>query len=186
MRGLGRIGAAAVVLLGAAGVAAADDGQGRDSGGGDRQGELLEVSHMIGVQPSNVGAAGTIRDVPAGGLPWVISEGKAELRGDGMLEVEVVGLVFDPNDPRTIAAGVAGKNTIPKFKAIVSCLTTQSGGGLTTADVATQPVDATQGLAQDGGGDARIEEQLQLPSPCIAPLVLVGPAANAWFATAGR
>jgi hypothetical protein len=68
--------------------------------------------------------------------------------------------VFDPNDSRTIANGVAGKNTIPQFKAIVSCLTTQNGGGLATVDVATQPVDATQGLASDGGGNARIEEQI--------------------------
>ena len=61
----------------------------------------------------------------------------------------------------------------------MSCVTTRTGGALASAHVATAPVDATQGLASDGCGNARIEAQLALPSPCIGPIVMVGPATNA-------
>ena len=34
-------------------------------------------------------------------------------------------------------------------------------------------------------GDAKIEADVNLPSPCIAPIVFVGPSPAAWFAVTG-
>lgn len=130
------------------------------------------------------GAEAAIRGVPAGGLPWVIDRGEAKLRRDSTLEVEVEGLVFDPADPTVIERGLAGRNTVAQFKAIVSCQTVV-GGAAAVVNVSTALVPATVGLASEGGGNARIKEVLALPSPCIAPIVFVTSPAGSWFAASG-
>jgi hypothetical protein len=191
-----RIGAAAVVMVLAAAVAAAACGaelgadtattaaavRGDERGGG---GELLE-GRLTGVPRPYTGAVNAIRGVPGGGLPWVLSSGEVELREDGRLEVEVDGLVFDPADATVIERGLAGRNNVAAFKAIVSCLSIGSDGAATTVNVETATAPATQGLATEGGGDAFIEAQLALPTPCLAPIVFVTSPTGAWFATTGR
>ena len=88
--------------------------------------------------------------------------------------------MIDPNDPQAIAAGLAGVNPSAKFLAVVSCLAADG----TSQNVFSDPFPATTGL---GGGDAKVEGQLTLPQPCIAPIVLVtSPAGTgAWFAATG-
>jgi hypothetical protein len=140
---------------------------------------VLEFGTMAGNTRPYVGAAGTIRGVPGGGLPWVNSEIKGELKSDGKLEIKVTGLVIDPNDAAAQAAGVAGTNPAPGFRAIVSCLSIAADGTASTVNTQTDVFPATP------QGNAKIEARLSLPSPCIAPIVVVTSPAGAWFAATG-
>jgi hypothetical protein len=179
----GILGATLVAVLAGGGTAAA-----RPDGEADG---IFEFEHLTGVPRPFAGptaAQNAIRGVPGGGLPWVIGKGEAKLRSDGLLTVEVEGLVFDPADPVVIERGLAGRNTVPGFKAIVSCRTVQVVDGSPAASVVnveTAVFPATQGLATEGGGDALIEQHVSLPDPCIAPIVFVTSPAGAWFAASG-
>jgi hypothetical protein len=186
--GFGALKAALLATACAAGAsAAAADAAPRSDGAPT----LLEVERMTGVPRPYAGpgaAANAIRGVPGGGLPWVVSKAEAKLREDGLLQVEVQGLVFDPNDPAVIERGLAGQNTVPGFKAIVSCRTVEIVDGSPVASVAnveTAVFPATQGLASEGGGDAEIQQTIAVPTPCIAPIVFVASPAGAWFAATG-
>jgi hypothetical protein len=141
--------------------------------------KILDFDTMVGVPRPYTGSVNAIRGVPGGGLPWVVSSADGKLRADGRLDVTVKGLVFDPNDPGTIAAGVAGRNTVPNFKAIVSCLSTDAAGAATTVNVSTGlfPADAT--------GNSTIVDTVSLPRPCIAPIVFVTSPTGSWFAATG-
>jgi hypothetical protein len=142
--------------------------------------KILEFDTMIGVPRPYTGAANAIRGVPGGGLPWVVDEAKGELRVDGRIEVEVEGLVLDPNDAAVIAAGLAGVNPSPNFKAIVSCLSRNAEG--TTATT----VNVETGLfPANAAGDSKIEDSVDLPEPCIAPIVFVTSPTGSWFAATG-
>lgn len=144
--------------------------------------KLLEFDTMLGVPKPYTGGANAIRGVPGGGLPWVIGQAKGELKSNGDLEVKVKGLVFDPNDPDVIARGLANQNTVPAFRAIVSCLSKDADGNPTTVNVTTDQFPATIGV---GAGDAKIEAHIGLPSPCIAPIIFVTSPGGAWFAATG-
>lgn len=145
---------------------------------GKKPGQILEFGSMVGVTKALGGAAGAIRGINGAGLPWVVDSAKGKLSGDGRLEVKVKGLVIDPNDPGAIARGVAGTNPSPTFRAVVSCLTASGA----TENVTTDPFPATTGL---GGGDAKVDVRLDLPEPCIAPIILVTSPAGPWFAATG-
>ena len=145
---------------------------------GKKPGQILDFQSMVGVTKALGGAAGAIRGINGAGLPWVVDSAKGKLSGDGRLEVKVKGLVIDPDDPDAIARGVAGTNPSPTFVAVVSCLTATGA----IENKATAAFPATTGL---GGGDARVEAQLDLPEPCIAPIILVTSPTGAWFATTG-
>ncbi|MGH7541202.1 MAG: hypothetical protein ACRELC_09400 [Gemmatimonadota bacterium] len=159
----------------------------RASGGSERASEVrsnpvFRFEELVGVPAPFTGSTNPIRGVDGGGLPWVIEQGEARLDVNGLLRVKVEGLVLDPNDPAVIAAGVAGNNPVPQFKAILSCLTV-SGGAAATVNVESGLVPATTGV---GGGDAEIREQLAgIPDPCIAPIVFVTAPSGAWFAASG-
>ena len=148
---------------------------------------LMEFNIMHGApRPyAGTGATNAIRGIAAGGLPWVLTAANGELKGSGHLEIRVKGLVFDPNDPGVIAAGRAGDNPVANFVAVVSCQTVVNGLA-EVVNVATPPFPATTGLATDGGGNASFEGNLSLPSPCLAPIVFVGPSSTTWFAITGH
>jgi hypothetical protein len=63
--------------------------------------------------------------------------------------------------------------------AIVSCETVEAGAAKMT-NVATAPAPATT------TGDSRIEATVQLPNPCIDPVVFVTTTNGAWLAASGR
>jgi len=137
--------------------------------------KILEFDTMVGLPSAFTGAQNPIRGINGGGLPWTLSSAKGELKGSGKLEIDIQGLVF--------AAGPnVGANTVPNFRAIVSCL--KSDG--TVANVVSGLFPATLGAAVNGGGDAKIETTLTLPQPCIAPLVFVTSPGGAWFAVTGK
>ena len=145
--------------------------------------KILDFDNMIGVPRPYTGGDNAIRGIPGGGLPWVIASGKGKLTVDGDLDIKVTGLVLDPNDPEVIERGLGGQNPIPAFRAIVSCLSVDSGGNATTVNVMTDPFPATTGL---GAGDASLDAHLDLPSPCIAPIAFVTSPGGAWFAATGN
>ena len=98
---------------------------------------------------------------------------------DGQVDVLVKGLVFDPDDPAVIDRGIGGTNTVPFFRAIVSCLTTDGAGNPSVVNVQTGQFPA------DAEGNAHIKDRVSLPSQCIAPIVFVTSPGGAWFATTG-
>lgn len=138
--------------------------------------KILQFDTMVGVPQAFTGATNQakIRDVPGGGIPWTLASAKGELSTSGHLEVSVRGLV--------LAAGAnAGSNPVNAFKAIVSCLDANAA----VVNISTATVSATTGPATAGGGNADIEANLDLPNPCIAPIVFVTSGGGAWFAATG-
>jgi hypothetical protein len=133
--------------------------------------KVLSAAVLTPVTGPYVGAANPIRGVDGGGLPWRLSSGNVDLRADGRLHVEVEGLVFaaGPNE---------GTNTIPSFRAIVSCQTIDNGNPA-VSNLSTDPFPAST------AGDAEIDTRVSLPSPCIAPIVFVTSPTGAWFAATG-
>ena len=145
--------------------------------------QILEFNSMVGVPIAYTGTKAPIRGINGGGAPWVLTSGKGELSASGKLEVSVKGLVIDP----TFASANAGKNPSAFFKAVVSCQTIGLDGLATVANVFTDPFPATIGFAVDGGGNAKFEGTLALPSPCIAPIIFVTNATGTgWFASTGN
>ena len=141
-----------------------------------REAKILEFDTMVGVPSTLTGtqAAAAFRGINAGGLPWTLTSAHGELKASGKLEVEVIGLVF--------AAGPnTGANTVASFRAIVSCV--KSDG--TVQNILTDAFPATTGPAASGGGNAKIETTVNLPSPCFAPIVFVTSAGGNWFAVTG-
>jgi hypothetical protein len=138
---------------------------------GSSSSQVLEFNTMAPVVSPFTGSANPVRGVNGGGVPWRLASAKGELKTDGRLEIKVDGLV--------IAA--SGMNPISAFRGVVNCLTPASP--TTGVNAVTDPVPATP------TGDATIEANLELPTPCIAPIVFVtnGTASSpgAWFATTG-
>ena len=66
------------------------------------------------------------------------------------------------------------------FKAIVSCQTIGAGGSATVTHV------STAGFPASMEGDSHIRATVQLPHPCIAPIVFVTSPGGAWFAATGN
>jgi len=148
--------------------------------------KILEFDTMVGVPRPYTGAANSIRGIPGGGLPWVIGAAEGELKQSGDLEVSVMGLVIDPNDPTAISRGLAGTNPSATFIATVSCQSKDASGNATVTNVSTKQFPATTGPASAGGGNAKVEAHLDLPRPCIAPIIFVTSPGGAWFAATGN
>jgi hypothetical protein len=68
------------------------------------------------------------------------------------------------------------------FRGVVNCLTTESPD--VGVNLATAPVPASS------DGDATIKATVELPDPCVAPIVFVtsgtGSPPGSWFAATGR
>lgn len=140
--------------------------------------KIIEFDTMVGVPKAYTATRSPIRGINGGGLPWVIRAAEGELKQSGDLEVSVTGLVLDPHDP-AVPANLAGTNPIPNFKAIVSCQSVDASGNANVTNVSTGLFPAT------GSGNAKIEAHLDLPKPCIAPIIFVTSPGDAWFAATG-
>ena len=141
--------------------------------------KILKFETMLGVRGSFTGDQNPIRGIRGGGLPWVVDSAEGSLRMDGRIEVEIEGLVLDPFDPGVIDRGLAGINPSPFFKAIVSCISTDEDGEPMVVNVETGLFEAT------ASGDSEIEDVLDLPNPCIAPIIFVTSAGGSWFSVTG-
>jgi hypothetical protein len=141
--------------------------------------KILKFDTMVGVPRPYTGATNAIRGVPGGGLPWVVGSAEGNLKTNGKLEITVMGLVIDPNDPAAIERGVAGTNPSATFKALVSCLSKDSAGLPITVNIPTAAFPA------DAAGNSHIETVVSLPRPCIAPIVFVTSGGGSWFTATG-
>ena len=166
---------AGVIAAAAIGVQATDARSG--GGGGDDHGgqAILRFDTMTPVDGPFVGTAHPVRTLAGGGLPWELDRARGELRRDGRLDVKVDGLVLAHE--ASVQPDLQGTNPIPQFRAIVSCLTPDAPDQ--GVIVASDPVPASP------DGDARIRTTLDLPEPCVAPVVFVTSPTNQWFAATG-
>jgi hypothetical protein len=139
---------------------------------GENDPNLLKAESMVGVPSTMLLAAGTIRNIPGPGAPWTLTSAKVVLSTTGHLVIKVDGLVV----------ATSGSNPSANFRAVVSCL--DSTNAVVNIPIAQFP--ATTGPASAGGGDAKLETDVTLPHPCIAPIVFVMNAGGtSWFATTG-
>jgi hypothetical protein len=161
-----------VLLLGllAVGVVVVQSTAARDGGSPGK--DVLEFDVMTPVVAPFTGPTHPIRGVNGGGVPWQIDRARGDLSSDGRLKIRVEGLVLVSS----------GQNPIPMFRGVVNCLTTESPD--VGVNLATAPVPASS------DGDATINATVELPDPCVAPIVFVtsgtGPPPGSWFATTGR
>jgi hypothetical protein len=157
----------ATVSLVAAGAIAGTAGM---TAAGHNDQTVLRGDVMIGVQAPYTGAANAIRGINGGGAPWSIDDSEFRLRSNGRLEVEVEGLVVT----------ASGVNPAATFKVTVSCLSKDAAGLAITANVSTDPFPANT------AGDAEVETTIDLPSPCVAPIIFVANGVSgSWFASTG-
>lgn len=106
-----------------------------------------------------------VRGVAPGGQPWVIARLKADVKGDGSIEVAGEGLLLSGGNN-------IGTNGNARVFATLFCDTVEHN-----TDLAGVPLDA--------GGDFRIEGALSPlpPVPCTSPVLLIRTAnGGRWFA----
>lgn len=145
--------------------ASADHGGGRDQARGEHgNGAVLSTSLVPSVptDPTLFGAA-------AGGVPWVLRSGTAQLRRDGRLTVHIRGLLI----PSGQFAGTTGP--VITVSASLYC----SGNSTPVGTSDSVP------LASDGG--ARIDTTMTLPAKCQIPALLIHPngALGVYITTSG-
>jgi len=125
---------------------------------GSASAEDLFKSRVEGIQVTGQLIAGI-----AGGAPWDVAEGRAKIRPNGDIKVELEGLVLTtpilPADPVFPVLGVCGSLVCQKTGA----------GDPTNEQVAT----TGNFLLSPVTGDAKIDASISLPAVCVAPTVLV-------------
>ena len=140
--------------------------------------KILEFQTMYGVDGPFVGEDHPIRGVNGDELPWEVEDsisGKLDTQGNLMITVR--GLVF--KDDPSVPPELIGKNDEAEFRALVSCLTEVGD------DVETQNV-ITEGFPADEDGNSSINAKIELPNPCVAPVVMVlAGSEDKWFAVTG-
>lgn len=142
------VGALALVTAGVVGAAGA-------SAHDDPRPPLLR-SGLVGSTPAPSGP--TLFGKTPGGAPWVADErSTVRVERDGSIVLRVRGLVI-PTPPAN------GTNPVPQLSASLVC-----NGAV---------VAATAPVAFDTDGDARLRQTVTVPSPCLAPAVLVHPGTN--------
>jgi hypothetical protein len=124
------------------------------------------------------GANRPVRTVNSGGVPWVVAGGsETRLSGDGRLRADVRGLLIT-------GTGGALDGTVGPVQAVVASLTCTNP---TTGDTGAPSVVSTGPVPLSAGGNARIDQRLSIPSPCVAPIVLIraNSEAGPWIAASG-
>jgi len=99
-----------------------------------------------------------VAGVPSGGAPWTVARSEVNVNSNGKFEVEVKGLL--------IATGTLANTVGPVTMVMASLIC----GDVDAADTASVPLSSS--------GDAKIHDTIKVPSPCIAPAVLVRIAAT--------
>jgi hypothetical protein len=129
---------------------------------------LVRFDGGIGSQPLRSGATpNVVQNVNPGGIPWVISSLRADVRTDGSIKAEGRGLLLGGGN----GVGTPGGQSV---RARLFC-------GTLAFDSALVPLDAD--------GDFRIEGELTpvtantvLPNPCPQPILLIVSGGGNWFA----
>jgi hypothetical protein len=139
---------------------------------------LLAFQSLYGVDGPFVGDANPVRGVPGDGLPWEIpTVANGVLTVDGGLFIAVRGLVLGEDD--VVPEELRGVNPDATFRGLVSCLT-EEGDSVVEENVITKEFKA------DRRGNSLIAAKLELPNPCVAPIVMVlAGDRDQWFAMTG-
>jgi len=140
---------------------------------------MLAFQTMYGVDGPFIGDANPIRGIPGDEAPWEITRGViGKLFTDGHLLLHVRGLVFK-DSPLVQPPSLIGTNDASEFRAVVSCLT-EEGDQTPVVNVASPNFPANE------KGNADIDAHLDLPNPCVAPIVFILPGdEDKWFAVTG-
>jgi hypothetical protein len=118
---------------------------------------------MYGVDGPFVGDDNPIRDVNGDISPWEVEKFiHGSLDTEGNLIILVRGLVIKDEVP-----GVGGTNPDKHFRGLVSCLTEESEEDVGMENVVTKDFPA------DAQGNSFIHQKLELPNPCVAPIIFV-------------
>jgi len=156
-----------------------DDHPGENGGKSHGLPVILSFDTMYGVDGPLLGEANAIRGVVGDEAPWTIAHFiKGRLDKGGRLSILVRGLVF-ADDP-LVDPGLVGKNDEATYRGLVSCLTEDEQGGISTMNV------VTDGFPASVDGNSFIDQTLSLPNPCIAPIIFVmAGSEDKWFAVTG-
>jgi hypothetical protein len=139
---------------------------------------VIAFHTMYGVDGPFLGGANAIRGIPGDDLPWEVEHFvNGSLSTTGRLHILVRGLVFKDTDE--VPAELRGINDESDFRGVVSCLT--------EADTTTPVVNVvTAGFRATRSGNANIDAKVELPNPCVAPVIFVtGDDPTKWFAVTG-
>ena len=132
---------------------------------------VLKFKTMVGTVAPYTGA-NAIRGIVGAGSPWSIDTANGKLEANGDLSIKVTGLIITGT----------GANPVPEFRAVVSCQSIADGAAVVVNRV-TAPFPATT------SGDASFKGNVDLPKPCIAPIVFVtngtGNPPGGWFSVTG-
>jgi len=115
--------------------------------------ESLFRSTIIGSNPHTI-----IAGVQSGGAPWTVQRGSAVLNDAGRLHVELRDLIL-------AQLGTPGPVT-----SVSASLVCGGAGGVVVATTDAVPLSSAD-------GNAEIDAQISVSSPCFAPIVLVRAAA---------
>jgi len=140
---------------------------------------IIAFRTMYGVDGPFLGGTNPLRGIAGDDLPWESPQVTGSLTTKGHLKIEVQGLVF--KDAPGVPADKVGINDEPDFHGVVSCLTEDEENNATpTRNVVTDPFFASR------SGDSSIETDVELPNPCVAPVIFVtGDDPTKWFAVTG-
>ena len=141
---------------------------------------IMKFDTLSPVAGPYASSANSVRGIAGATLPWVLGGASGSLDRDGHLVVRIRGLVLASHP--SVPAALRATNPFPAFRVVVSCLSVGLDGRAAVTNVSTGDFDASS------GGDSDIDARVNLPRPCIAPIVLVtGPSGAArWFAVTGR
>ncbi|HEY6638574.1 MAG TPA: hypothetical protein VIZ61_12895 [Solirubrobacterales bacterium] len=144
----------AALAVGALSALGSDGGHGKGHPGGQLIRESLAPS--VPTDP-------TFHGVAPGGSPWVLKEGSVRLSGD-RLDLRVKGLVIP------VAPGNGTPGPVNTISASLYC----------GADSDTMAAATTGQVPIGRDGDARIRDNsFDVPSTCLAPVILVNPNGSA-------
>jgi len=140
--------------------------------------QVFSFHTMYAVDGPFLGPDNAIQGVAGDELPWVLKSAHGFLNQNGTLHIEVKGLVFSDDDK--VPPELQGINDEDEFRALVSCLTEDEDGHVVQTQVLTPGFKATP------SGDCKIHAHIELPDPCIAPVVFVmAGSEDKWFAVTG-
>jgi hypothetical protein len=147
--------------------------------------KILSFETMYGVDEGFIDSK-QIRDVKGDELPWDVGSANGSLTVGGHLMVSVRGIVFK-NEPE-VPPELRGINDETEFRALVSCLVSESKGkgkGKGNAKIETVNI-TTAGFPATPSGDSDIDTTVQLPSDCVAPIIFImSGSEDKWFAVTG-
>jgi hypothetical protein len=130
--------------------------------------DVLAFDAMTGVTAPFTGPDHAIRGIAGGGAPWQAGDVRGALRADGLLKINVRGLVLQ----------ASGVNPLGSFRGAVNCLTPDEPD--------TGETILTDAAPASPAGNALIKQKLALSEDCVAPIAMVTSNGGAWLASTGR